>query len=109
MALPFTNLTPTPLVALNAVSTVLRPTALNNIKELTFYLVFSAGTDAGAVQCEEAPTVDYAGTWAPIGSAVTFGNDAVKTVKASGVNMFARARVSTLLTNGTVTVYAIGR
>jgi hypothetical protein len=114
MALPFRRIM-NALTALNAVSDTLTPTDLNNIKELTFYIVFSAGCSAGGVQCEEVPYVSnpdwgtFTGTWAPIGSAVVFGDNVVKTVKASGIDMFARVRISTLVVDGTVSVFVIGR
>lgn len=95
--------------ALNALSSEINPVGFNNIKEITFYIVFSAGVGAGAVQIEEAHTPGYTGTWAAIGAAVTFGDNAVKTVKASGVGMVARARISTLVTGGTVSVLVMGR
>lgn len=108
MALPFRQIM-FGASAFNAVSNLLNPADLNNIKELTFYIMFSTGVDGGAVKLEESPLELFTGTWAPIGTAVTFGNNVVKTVKASGVDMFARVRVSTLITNGTVSVYVIGR
>lgn len=108
MSLPFKQIM-NALTALNATSDVLNPADVGNCKEVTFYLVFSAGAAAGAVQIEESAIEGYAGTWAPIGSAVTFGNDVQKTVKASGVNMFVRARISSAITGGTVTIYTVGK
>lgn len=99
----------TGLAALNAVTTELGPVDLNNINELTFYVVGGAGIASGAVQAEEAHVEGYTGTWAPNGSPVTVAASSIKTIKVTGVSKHARVRVSTLVSGGTVDVYALGR
>jgi len=95
--------------ALNALSDEIGPVELANIDEITYYFVFSAGTSAGAVQPETAHLTGYTGTWSPEGTAVTFGDNVVKHVSITGVSQVRRVRISTGLTGGTVTVFAMGR
>lgn len=94
--------------ALNAVSDVLNMTEVGNIDEIAFYIVGSAGIIAGAVQIEEAHQDDYTGTWAPVGAPVTAVASGEATLKATGVSVAMRARISTLINGGTVDVWAIG-
>lgn len=94
---------------LNAVSSEIGPVEMANINEVTFYIVGGAGVASGAVQVEEAHQSGYAGTWAPSAAAVTVTADTVKTVKVTGVAHVARARISTVLAGGTVSVFALGR
>lgn len=96
--------------ALNAVNEVeLSAVELANCQELTFYVVFSAGVSAGAVQCEEAHDKNFAGTWAPNGAVVGFAVSTVKTVKVTGVSQAQRVRISTGIVDGNVSVWVIGR
>lgn len=95
--------------AVNALSDVLVPNDLANINELTYYIVYSSGVSAGAVQPEESHLVGYTGVWAPIGSPITFVDGGIKTVKATGVGHVGRCRISTGLTGGTVSIWAMGR
>lgn len=91
------------------VSDVVGPVEVSNVNELTLYVVFSAGVASGAVQFEEAHAADYTGVWAPISSAVSAADGAVKTVKATGVSNFVRARISTAIGSGTVSCWLMGR
>jgi hypothetical protein len=60
---------------------------------------------AGAIQIESAEAEDYSGTWSPIaGSPITVPADSELDVNFNGVYKFLRARISTLVTVGTVTV-----
>lgn len=97
------------LTALNAVTTELGPAELNNIQELTYYIVGRTGVVSGAVQVEEAHVKEYAGTWAPNGSPTTVTADAVKTTKVSGVSFVSRVRISTVMGGAGVDVWALGR
>jgi hypothetical protein len=90
-------------------SDVLGAVDLNNINELTYYIVYSASCSAGAVQPETAHAEDYTGTWAAEGSPVTFGDNVCKIVAITGVTMFRRVRISTAIVGGTVSVWALGR
>lgn len=94
---------------LNTTSDEIGPAELANIQELTYYFVFSAGVNAGAMQAETAHEVGYTGTWSPEGSAVNFGDNVVKHLQISGVTQVRRVRISTGIGVGTVTVYAMGR
>lgn len=73
-------------------------------KNLTLYVDGSAGISAGAVQLETASDPAYAGTWAAIGSPVTVTASTSKIVQQAGVFGAVRARISTNVTGGTVTV-----
>jgi len=97
------------LTALNAVTDEIGPAELNNIQELTYYIVGLAGVVSGAVQVEEAHVVAYPGTWAPNGGPTTVTADAVKTTKVSGVSFVSRVRVSTVMGGAGVDVWALGR
>jgi len=77
---------------------------LKYARELTLFIVGSAGVSAGAVQFEEAHVLGYAGTWQAIGSPVTVTADTVKTVRVTGAFLVIRARISTAIVGGTVTV-----
>lgn len=98
----------TALSALNAVSTVLTIADLGSVNEVTFFITFGAGTNAGAVQIESSPDPLFAGTWAAEGSPVAWVA-ASRTHKLSitSANMAMRARISTGVTGGTVDVDAV--
>jgi len=69
----------------------------------------SAGVSAGAVQLEASNQYDFAGTWAPIaGSPVSVGDNTELQIAFEGVYNFIRARVSTTIVGGTVTVSYLG-
>jgi len=72
---------------------------------LRAYIQGSAGVASGAVQLEEAADENYAGTWSPIGSpiAVVASAEVVVAAPAGGI-MAVRARISTTIGSGTVTV-----
>ncbi len=72
---------------------------------ITIYIVGSAGIASGAVSFETAHAVDYAGTWAPL-AVVTAVASSVVTAHAAGNYRFVRARISTTIGSGTVTVLA---
>ena len=74
---------------------------------VTMYVVGSAGIASGAVQLEGAHDKDYAGTWAAIGSPVTAVASAVVKVVAVEAHKALRARISTEIGSGTVTVYIL--
>lgn len=86
----------------------LSPAATNRKREHTFYIVGSAGVAAGAVQIETAPSQDYGGTWAPLGNAVTVVASTAAIVQVTGALLAVRARVSTNISSGTVSVVYVG-
>ncbi len=77
-------------------------------EDSAFYIIWSAGVTAGAVQLESAQTKGYTGTWAPLGSALNFKNDATDLVQLAGPLLFVRARVSDTVVGGTLTVVLVG-
>ena len=93
--------------ALDTLSTELGPVEVSNNVEVTYYIVGGPGVASGAVQIEEAHVSRYAGTWAPNGAAITVAADTVKTVKVSGISEIQRARISTVLAGGTVSIWAL--
>lgn len=86
-------------------STVVLPgSALNH----TFYLRSSASI-TGAVTLETAPSPDYAGIWSPLEAAIDvalIGPAAAGTLKKSYTGVFGavRARISTVIAGGTLSV-----
>ena len=94
--------------ALNAVSDELKPTDLGSVNELSLYIVFGAGTSAGAIQVESAHLEGYTGTWAAEGSPVAWAAaNRVHKVSIAGESYVTRARISTGIVGGTVDVYAV--
>ncbi len=91
------------------VSEEIGPVESGNVNEQTWYIVGSAGVASGAVQIEEAHVAGYAGTWAPNGSPITVAASTVKTVKVTGVSHVCRARISTAIGSGTVSVFVAMR
>lgn len=83
--------------------------AVNNNRNHTIMIQGSAGVATGAVQFEASNDPSFTGTWAALGGApVTVVANAVLTVAVVGVYEFIRARISTAITGGTVTVDYIG-
>lgn len=68
----------------------------------------SAGIGAGKVKVEIADSFDYAGTWALQGSEQTLVASTELAVAITGIIRFLRARISTNVTGGTVTVTYVG-
>ncbi len=93
------------------VSTALGPAKLDKLKNHTFYAAFGAGVTAGVITIETAPYADYAGTWSPIPSGtITFAGTAPNAGHLSivGAYLALRARISTAVADGTVTVTYFG-
>jgi hypothetical protein len=82
------------------------PASINNHK---FTIEGSAGIGAGAIQIESAATPDYTGTWSPVaGGPITVPVSSQIEVNFQGIFSALRARVSTNVTGGTVTVTYVG-
>lgn len=98
------------------VSTVLGPDIVANKIQHAFYVEWSAGVASGVVQIESASHKDYAGTWAPVvggniaNGVITFAGSAPngQYFYYTGAALALRARISTVVTGGTVTVTYIG-
>ena len=96
--------------SLNALSDELSNADLVGVSDLTYYIVFGAGTNAGALQPESAHVSGYTGTWAAEGSPVSWAAASrVHKVSISGASFVARVRISTGVTGGTVDVWALGQ
>jgi hypothetical protein len=77
-------------------------------KQLTFYVIWSPGVTAGQVVIETADDANYSGTWAgPLGTA-SAGSDKTDIVQLNGIFRFVRARISTPVAGGNVTVKVYG-
>lgn len=73
--------------------------------EHTIYVEWSAGVTAGVVTIETAPSNDYAGTWATMQTVSWVSASRVDRFSFTGAFGAVRTRVSTAITNGTVTTY----
>lgn len=81
---------------------------LPSARELTLYVYFGPGTNGGSVTIEEAHSPTFTGTWATVGSAVNWAAaDRVHAVSVTGAHLALRARISTGITGGTVSVWAV--
>ena len=78
-------------------------------KEVAVYIIGSAGVSAGAVQIETADKDDYAGTWAALGSPVAVTASTQKIVQLTGNLGAIRARISTTVVDGTVSVRILAK
>ena len=84
------------------------PTSVNGqYVELTMYVVFDATAAAGVVVLETADNVDYAGTWANIGTVTFSAASKQHYVSVTGTFLAIRARVSSAVTSGTVSAYVV--
>ncbi len=75
--------------------------------EMTFYVTFSHTSDSGVITIETAPTNDYAGTWAPIGTMTWAAIDTCKYTSVTGAFGAIRCRISTVMTTGTCDLYMV--
>jgi hypothetical protein len=80
-----------------------------SVRDHKFTIEGSAGVATGAIQIESAATPDYSGTWSPVGGGpITVVVSAQLEVNFSGIFSALRARISTTITGGTVTVTYVG-
>jgi hypothetical protein len=81
---------------------------VNGVRLVTAYIIGSAGVSAGAVQLEHAHSKDFTGTWAALGAATTVVANSVVAVSSAPTAIKAiRARISTPVTGGTVSVHVV--
>jgi hypothetical protein len=91
--------------ALNASGVLGQPYAAE-CREFAVYIIWGAGTSAGGVTIESATTSTYTGTWAPVTTAVAWSAASKQDlVSITGAHMNLRARISTLVTGGTVSTW----
>lgn len=96
--------------AINTTSDELSSNDLAGVSDLTYYIVFGAGTSAGAIQPETSHLKGYTGTWAAEGNPIAWAAaSSVKIVRITGTSFIGRVRISTGIVGGTVDVYAVGR
>lgn len=92
-------------------SEALGPGTLDKVKNHTFYAAWGTGVSAGVITIETAPYAEYTGTWSPIPSGtITFAGTAPNAghLSFTGAYLALRARISTAVSDGTVTVTYIG-
>lgn len=77
-------------------------------REMTFYVLGSTGVSAGEVTLEEAHDPAYAGTWQAIGAPMVVTGNAVAVRRLRGACRAVRARITTAIVGGTVTVLLMG-
>lgn len=73
-------------------------------QHLAVFAVWSSGGSGGVLSIEEAATDDYAGTWSVITTVTQAGASQADVVHLTGSFRAIRARLSTGVTGGTVTV-----
>lgn len=76
-----------------------------NAEHIAFTATYDNGVNAGDVIYESAPTKDYAGTWAQEGNS-HFGSNTTDRATVDGPLAWMRARISTPIGVGKVTVKA---
>ena len=89
-------------------STVLGPAICGQVREGALYVVFSPGVTAGVVEIEDAHVGTFSGTWSNMATVNWVAPDRVHRVNYTGVHMYVRARISTAIADGTVSVEFIG-
>jgi hypothetical protein len=83
------------------------PAQVSHCTEHAFYIEGSAGVASGVVEIEEASHDAFAGTWESVAQVTVLANECV-VVRKSGAGLAFRARISTAIGSGTVTVTYIG-
>jgi len=108
MELPIANGFPLQSAATSGAGQVAELKAL--ARSLVAYITGTGVVSTGAVQLETAPSKDYAGTWAAIGSPVTVVSGTTIAVTSVAPYGYVRARISTAVTGGgSVTVQLFAR
>lgn len=75
---------------------------------LAISIDWSAGCSAGAVTIEHASHAAYAGTWSSLAVVAWSAAGRQDVVQILGITGVIRARISTTIVGGTVSVYAFG-
>src|SRR5690348_6058251 len=76
--------------------------------ESAFYIEFDGTSAAGQVLIETASDINYAGTWAILATVNWAAINKSHYVAITGALRALRARISTAVTSGTVTVRMVG-
>jgi hypothetical protein len=80
---------------------------MTQCRESAVYIIWGAGTSAGAVTIESSYLDTYAGTWAPITTVAWSAASKQDMVQLTGVQMNLRTRVSTTIVGGTVSTWLV--
>lgn len=81
---------------------------ISQCRQAAVYIVWGAGTSAGAVQVESAHLDTFAGTWAPIGTAVAWSAaNKEDIVQLSGIHGALATRISTAIVGGSVSTWVV--
>lgn len=80
---------------------------MSRCRESAVYIVWGAGTGAGAVTVESAHDPNYSGTWAPLATVTWTAASKQDIVQITGVHRNLRTRISTLVTGGTVSTVLV--
>ncbi len=76
--------------------------------ELIVYVLFNHTSDSGKVQIQTAPTPDYAGTWANVGSSIDWAAiDTTKYAAVTGVFGSVRLTLTTAVTTGAASLWVV--
>jgi len=89
-------------------STVLGPAVCAQTQEGAFYVIFSPGVTAGVVEIEGAAYEGYTGTWSNLATVSWAAADRTHRVNYTGCHLCLRARISTTVDGGTVSVEFVG-
>lgn len=87
--------------------TTLQSGAMSQCRETAIYVAWGAGTNAGVVTIESSYDAANAGTWAPLATSTWSVANKQDIIQITGIHANLRARISTNVTGGTVSVFAI--
>ena len=76
-------------------------------RENTFYITPTTGVSTGAIQIETADESSFTGAWAPLGPEINLSTGSA-IVQQTGAIRAVRARISSNVAGGTVTIMAVG-
>jgi len=76
-------------------------------RETAVYVIWSAGTSAGAVTIETADQDAFAGTWAPEQVVTWSAANKEDIYQITGVHRAVRTRISTAIVGGTVSTWIV--
>jgi hypothetical protein len=87
------------------------PIDMRRLSSGVFYIIPNGTVSAGVVTIEEAPYSNYGGTWALITASATLATGVLQAAHlnvAANAYGWVRARISTAVSAGTVTVHFVG-
>lgn len=83
------------------------PELEGQVVEWTFYVAFDHTSAAGTVLVESCQDRNYAGTWPVVATVAWAAIDKCHMVNANALYQAVRVRISSAVTSGTVTVWAM--